>query len=126
MFLCRVPAFTWAQPLLETIDSPQENPALNNFPQFVLQLRAAFGDPDPLVTAQRQLYRLSQGNSSASEYASTFQRFASQTQWNISALKYHFIHGLSDELQDEISTRDMPEKFEDFVSKIIALDNNIR
>ena len=129
IFLCsylRGAAFTWAQPILETIDSPQENPILRNFNEFVHRLRAAFGDPDPIITAQRQLARLTQGNSPASEYASTFQRFASQTQWNTAALKYHFIHGLSEELQDEISTRDMPDDFEDFVSRIIALDNNIR
>ena len=58
-------AFTWAQPLLETLDTPLENSVMSSFSQFLNRLRAAFGDPDPVITSQRELSRLKQGSSSA-------------------------------------------------------------
>ena len=119
-------AFTWAQPLLETLNTPLEDASLNDFQLFSEKLRASFGDPDPISTAQRQLYKLSQGSQSASEYAAIFQRYSSSTRWNDEALKYHFTHGLNEDLQDELATRDMPQDFPAYVTKVIALDNQIR
>ena len=119
-------AFTWVQPILETIGSPSEHPCLNDFQEFIDRLRAAFGDPNPFATAERELYKLTQGSQSASEYAANFQRFATRVRWNEDALKYHFIHGLNDDLQDELATRDLPADFSKYVQKVIALDNQIR
>jgi hypothetical protein len=119
-------AFTWAQPMLETLNSSFEDSHLNNFQDFSEKLRAAFGDPDPIATAQRQLYKLTQGSQSAAEYAANFQRFSTLTKWNDDALKYHFTHGLNEDLQDELATRDLPSDFSSYVSKVIALDNQIR
>jgi hypothetical protein len=98
-------AFTWAQPMLETLNSPMEESHLNSFQEFSEKLRSAFGDPDPIATAQRELYKLKQGSQSASEYAASFQRFSSRTKWNDDALKYHFTHGLNEDLQDELVTQ---------------------
>jgi len=119
-------AFTWAQPMLETLNSPMEESHLNSFQEFSEKLRSAFGDPDPIATAQRELYKLKQGSQSASEYAASFQRFSSRTKWNDDALKYHFTHGLNEDLQDELVTRDLPLDFLGYVAKVIALDNQIR
>lgn len=122
----RGPAFTWAQPLLDTINSTFEHTSLNDCNSFFEKLRAAFGDPDPVSTAERELSHLKQGHSPASEYAATFQQLALRTKWNTDSLKYHFVKELAEEIQDEIATRDLPEDFGEYVTKIILLDNHLR
>jgi len=129
IYLCshlRGPAYSWAQSFIETLGTPNEHPCLSNFEEFVKSLRAAFGDPDPRATARRDLFRLHQGNSSAADYAAAFQRAAVRTKWNSEALKDIFDEGLNDELRRELSTRDLPDNFVDYVPKVIALDNQMR
>jgi len=129
LYLCshlRGSAYSWAQSYIETLRTPSEHPCLSNFDDFVKMLRAAFGDPDPRATARRDLFRLHQGNSSAADYAAAFQRAAVRTKWNSEALKDIFDEGLNDELRRELSTRDLPDNFVDYVPKVIALDNQMR
>ena len=129
LYLCshlRGPAYSWAQSFIETLRTANEHPCLSNFDDFVKMLRAAFGDPDPRATARRDLFRLHQGNSSAADYAAAFQRAAVRTKWNPEALKDIFDEGLNDELRRELSTRDLPDNFLDYVPKVIALDNQMR
>ena len=129
LYLCshlRGSAYSWAQSYIETLRTPNEHPCLSNFDEFVKMLRAAFGDPDPRATARRDLFRLHQGSSSAADYAAAFQRAAVRTKWNTEALKDIFDEGLNDELRRELSTRDLPDNFIDYVPKVIALDNQMR
>jgi len=119
-------AFSWVQPILETIGTNHEHPSLSSISEFFNHLRAAFGDPDPVATAEREISRLTQGSSSAADYAANFQRLSSRTKWNNEALKYHFIKGLNDEIQDLLATRDLPHDLGSFVSKVISLDNQMR
>jgi hypothetical protein len=119
-------AFTWAQPLLDTMNTDIEETCLSDFSLFVARFRSTFGDPNPVSTSERELARLYQGKFSASEYAATFQRHAARTKWNEEALKYQFIKGLNNDIKDELSTRDLPEDLPSYISKVILLDNQMR
>lgn len=119
-------AFTWAQSLLETMDTAKEEPCLSDFSLFVDRLRSTFGDPDPIATSKRELARLYQGKFSASEYAAAFQRYAPRTKWNEEALKYQFIKGINNDIKDELATRDLPEDLNSYISKVILSDNQMR
>lgn len=53
-----------------------------------------------------RLLKLTQGRSTAAEYALTFRTLAAQTDWTHGALKVIFRRGLSHELQAELACRD--------------------
>ena len=129
MYLCshlRGPAYSWAQSYIETLRTANEHPCLSDFDLFVKMLLAAFGDPDPRATARRELFRIRQGSSSAADYAAAFQRAAVRTKWNPEALRDMFDEGLNDDLRRELSTRDLPDTFAEYIPKVIALDNQMR
>ena len=122
----RGPAFSWAQPYVEEMGSASEPDFMKSFSSFVKELCNAFGEPDEVSTAEQALAKLKQGSDSAAEYAAMFRRLASRTGWNDAALKFAFRSGLTEHIKDELATRDMPEKFNDYIQMVIKLDNRIR
>ncbi|SAM05196.1 hypothetical protein [Absidia glauca] len=129
IFMCsymRGAAFSWVQPHLDNLDTPEEEAFLVNFPLFLQALRDAFGDPDQKKAAEFEISSLHQGEQPASTYAAKFQRLAPVTEWNDAALRFVFTKGLSDRLQDELATRDLPDRFTEYIHKVIELDNRIR
>jgi hypothetical protein len=120
------PAFSWAQPYIEIMGTEEESSLMKNYFLFIQELRNASGEPDMIATAEQQLSSLRQGNNPTAEYAVTFRRLAARTGWNDQPLLFQFRKGLSEQLKDELATRDMPIDFNEYIQRVILLDNRIR
>ena len=83
------PSQAWFAPLVET-----SSPLLEDFPAFLTELEARFGETDQRRTTLTKLYALEQGSRATSDYASEFRQLACDVNWDDQALVDHFRWGL--------------------------------
>ncbi|KAI2649346.1 Transposon Tf2-9 polyprotein [Labeo rohita] len=79
--------------------------------------RSVFGQE-----ASRLLSSLRQGKRSAADYAIEFRTLAATCEWNEPALAARFLEGLTEEVREEILSRDMPSSLDQMVELAIRLD----
>lgn len=96
------------------------------FTQFLQQFQDVFEHPAGGKGAGEQLLTLSQGHSTAADYALTFRTLAAQTNWVDDTLKLLYRKGLNLELQSELACRDEGCSLRDFIKLSIQVDNVIR
>lgn len=114
-------AFLWFQPYLAA-----ENPPtwLDDFNQFCKELRAMFGDPDEVATAERHLYNLRQ-RGSASSYVADFTRYTAIVSWNDEALCAQFYRGLKDTIKDELARTEKPKDLKTLKDIAVRIDTRL-
>ncbi len=71
------------------------------------------------MTKCKQLLTLRQRTQSAAEYAIQFRTLAAGSGWNDEALIVCFENGLSEELKDELATRDPMYSLERLIDQVI-------
>jgi hypothetical protein len=76
---------------------------LDDIDALIKFLEDAFGDPDRVATATRELGNLRQANREFSLYFADFQRLSAETEWNESAKKDALQNGLCEELKDALT-----------------------
>jgi hypothetical protein len=105
-----------------------ENNAVNldDIDALIKILEDAFGDPDQVATATRELRNLRQANREFSLYFADFQRLSAETEWNESAKKDALQNGLCEELKDALTLLVEEEEYSAFVKKLQRLDNKLR
>ncbi|GAA5878748.1 hypothetical protein JCM1840_006045 [Sporobolomyces johnsonii] len=119
------PAYNWISSYLVLTTEEKDKPEydwLRNFELFKNKLVSTFGDPDKEAADARRLTSLRQ-TGAASLYAAEFRRLALNLGWNTKPLKYHFIEGLKDHLQDELARLDPIDDFDALVDRVVLLDN---
>ncbi|RXN14926.1 Pol poly [Labeo rohita] len=79
--------------------------------------RSVFGQE-----ASRLLSSLRQGKRSAADYAIEFRTLATTCEWNEPALAARFLEGLTEEVREEILSRDVPSSLDQMVELAIHLD----
>jgi hypothetical protein len=99
---------------------------LADLPAFIQLLAAAFGDPDRVATAERNMKEIKQKNGEFSQYYAEFQVIAADLDWNPSALRNALRAGLSEEMKDLFLHTDMPDELPAFVAMCQTRDNQIR
>lgn len=119
-------AFTWALPYLDNLGTSHIEICMLSFPLFLVEFQKSFGEVNERLNNETKLLRLRQGRSPASEYAITFRRLSAGSGFNDAALLCMFREGLSEDLKDELATRDLPDNLSSYVMKVIELDNRIR
>lgn len=119
-------AFTWAMPYLESLGTDDMDACMFSFSAFTAEFRSSFGEVNEQLHTETKLLRLRQGRDSAAEYGAMFRRLSSSTGYNDAALMGMFREGLSEDLKDEIATRELPEDLPSYMTKVIELDNRIR
>lgn len=114
-------AFLWFQPYLAA-----ENPPawLDDFNAFCKELRAMFGDPDEVATAERHLYNLRQ-RGSASSYVADFTRYAAIVSWKDEALCAQFYRGLKDTIKDELARTEKPKDLKTLKDIAVRIDTRL-
>jgi len=85
----------------------------------------AFGDPDRVSTAERNLQSLRQKNGDFSDYLADFQRYAAEVSWNDAAKRTSLYEGLSAELKDSLVTLDTPDELEQYIILLNRVHNKI-
>jgi len=76
---------------------------------LITVLKNAFGDPDRVCSAERNLHSLRQKNRNFSDYLADFRRYAAEVSWNDPAKRSSLYEGLSAELKDALLTLDTPD-----------------
>ena len=92
-------AEAWFAPLVETT-----SPLLEDFPTFLTEFEATFGEMDRRRAALTKIYSLQQGNRAASTYASEFHQLGCDVGWGNQALCDQFHRGLRGEVKKIITS----------------------
>ena len=99
---------------------------LGDLTAFIQLQEAAFGDPDRVATAKRNMKEIKHKNREFSQYYAEFQVIAADLDWNPSALWNALRSGLSEEMKDSFMHTDMPDELPAFVAMCQKRDNQIR
>ena len=75
--------------------------------------------------ATREILRLWQGSISISDYAIEFQTMVTDSGWEGHALVDLFLHGLSEQIKDELLTRELPEDLDQIIVLAIRIDSRL-
>lgn len=119
-------AFHWFNAHYDLPDGEQPS-WLYDYRQFCDKLKQAFGDPNRRQTAERKIRSLRQGQSSVSDYYSTFLQYAPQTGWDENALRSQFEAGLNMDIREAIALKDKTITHLDaLVNASIRIDDNRR
>jgi len=89
-------------------------------------LENAFGDPDRVRTAERNLQGLRQKNRNFSDYLVDFQQYAPEISWNDAAKRTSLYEGLSAEVKDALVTLDTADELDQYIILLKRVDNKIR
>jgi len=89
-------------------------------------LENAYGDPDRVRTAERNLRSLRQKNRNFADYLADFQRYSAEVTWNDAAKRDALYEGLSAELKDALVTLDTPDELDQYIILLKRVDNRIR
>jgi hypothetical protein len=89
-------------------------------------LTIAFGDPDEVGTAEREMKSLRQKGTDFATYFAEFQRLMTILRWDPRAKRAALRDGLSTELKDALVFMEEKEEFGAFAAQLQSMDNRIR
>lgn len=93
---------------------------------FLGEFKRTFAHPVAKGSAEERLLGLQQRNQSVAEFIIDFRTAAAEAKWPDRALQSIFGCALSEELKDQLSSRDEPRSSEDLVSLSLRIDNRLR
>jgi hypothetical protein len=99
---------------------------LSDLSALIQLLAAAFGDPNRIATAERNMREIKQRNREFSQYYAEFQVIAAELDWNLSALWNTLRSEFLEKMKDSFIHTDMPEDLPAFVTLCQKRDNQIR
>jgi len=117
----------WLQVALEQEDQGVHHAWLYSWSSFVKEMHTYFGIPDVVAEAAHSLDHLRMNpDDRITTYNVAFLRYSAQLQWMESALCHRYYSGLSDRIQDIISTREggKPSTFQTLYSTAVSIDNH--
>uniref|UniRef100_A0A3Q3AJP0 Ty3 transposon capsid-like protein domain-containing protein n=1 Tax=Kryptolebias marmoratus TaxID=37003 RepID=A0A3Q3AJP0_KRYMA len=114
-------ALRWAQAFLNS--HPIETLLSQRFIQEFLQV---FDHPFQHEEAAKRLLNLRQGRRSVADFSVNFRITAVEAGWEELALKGVFINSLSENIKDELASRDEPGSLDGLISLAIRIDNRLR
>ncbi len=93
---------------------------------FTDTLQQVFDHPVSGREAARRLLDLCQGHQAVADYAIDFRTLASESRWDSEALVSTFYRGLSEDVKDELASRDWGSSLEELITLAIRIDNRVR
>ena len=114
-------ALQWANALWE-----RQSEVCFNFKLFSEEMKRIFDHPAQGRDVATRLLNLRQGRGSVAEYTLEFRVLAAETAWPEDTLLPTFIHGLSEELKDELAAREVAGGLEAMISLALSLDARLR
>jgi hypothetical protein len=94
--------------------------------KLIQLLENAFGNPDKEPTPEQGLSKLYQRNLELSQYYADLECIIADLDYNEVATRAALRQGISEELKDAITLRDLPPTLLEFVQKCQKLDTQIR
>jgi len=92
-----------------------------DFDEFEEKLKSLYGIADEEVHADQGIRKLRQ-NYSVATYASEFQGFAADLEWNDAALRSQFYFGLKDTIKDELMRSEKQDNLNSLIETAKAID----
>ncbi|KAJ8369826.1 hypothetical protein SKAU_G00098540 [Synaphobranchus kaupii] len=114
-------ALEWATSIWDS-----QAPFCSNFAAFTAEMRRVFEHPTCGRDATQRLLQVRQGNRSVAEMAIQFRTLAAESGWNDTSLQGAFRQALSEELKDQLATREESNSLNSLISLAIAIDNRLR
>ena len=100
-------------------------PLVEDFPAFLAELEATFGETDQQRIALNKIYALEQGLHAASVYASEFRQLACDVNWDDQALVDHFRRGLRINVKNLLLNFPKPTSLSQAISQAVHCDNRL-
>ncbi len=94
----------------------------SSYSNFSQELRKVFDRSALGNEAARALSLLRQGTRTVSDYAIEFRTLAASSGWNSRALWDHFLHGLAEQIKDEIYSQELPPSLDGLVELATRVD----
>ena len=110
----------WFAPLVET-----SSPLLQNFPTFLAEFEATFGDTGRRRSSITKLYSLHQYMRPVSVYASEFRQLACDVQWDGQALCDHFHRGLRSEIKNLLLNFPESTSSSQAIAQVVSCGNRL-
>lgn len=99
-----------------------DQPFCKDYRAFAEEMRKVFDRSKHGREAAREMLHIRQGRRSVSDYAIQFRTLATSSGWNADALYDTFLNGLSEDIKDELVTRELPADFDALVGLAIRID----
>lgn len=97
-----------------------------SYDEFIKEVKCVFDHPDYQFDASSRLMTVMQGQRSVSDYSIEFWTLAAEVDWTDQALRAAYKRGLSEQLKDELMSRDEPNDLNSLVSLANRIDNRLR
>ncbi|KAJ8333610.1 hypothetical protein SKAU_G00416180 [Synaphobranchus kaupii] len=114
-------ALEWATSIWDS-----QTPLCNDFALFTAEMRRVFDHPVCGRDATQRLLLMRQGNRCVAEMAIQFRTLAAESGWNDTSLQGAFRQALSEELKDQLATREESSSLNSLIDLAIAIDNRLR
>jgi len=117
----------WLQVALEQEDQGVHHEWLYSWPSFVKEMHTCFGIPDVVAEVAHSLDHLHMNpDNRIAIYNVAFLWYSAELQWTENALCHRYYSGLSDHIQDIISTHEggKPSTFQTLYSTAISINNH--
>lgn len=103
-------ALEYFEPALLHMEEGDEPDWLDDYTEFIRELRANFGPYDEVGDAEAKLSKLRMDeNKRVTDYITEFNRLATKLEWGDSALRFAFYNGLAPRLKDDITHYGKPD-----------------
>lgn len=99
-----------------------KHPCCVTFKSFRTEMIKLFDRSVQGDLAAAELTRLTQGNSSVTDFAIKFRTLAVSSEWNDSAQRAQFLRGLNEHIQDEIASHDLPGSLEGTIDLALRVE----
>lgn len=97
-----------------------------SYDHFMSEMKKVFDHPVCIGDAAKRLLNLRQSQRSVADYSVEFRILAAEAGWNDEALRGVFLHGLCEQLKDELAVRDETNSLDALINLSIRLDNRMR
>ena len=74
----------------------------------------------------KAIFDLRQGRTRVTDYAIEFRTLAADSGWNTSSLFDAFLHGLSDQIKDQLAPLELPSDIDSLIALCVKIDNRLR
>jgi hypothetical protein len=117
--------YSWFQPLISADARGQPPPEFSSFETFTDALTTIYGDPNLVITSERELRALRQ-TTSVAQYIAEFQRLRQYVKHNEAALIDQFYHGLRDNVKDKLVNGPRSETLAEMMKAAATYDARIQ
>jgi len=117
--------YSWFQPLISADARGQSPSEFRSFEAFADALTTIYGDPNLVITSERELRALRQ-TTSVAQYIAEFQRLRQYVKHNEPSLIDQFHHGLRDNVKDKLVNGPRSETLAEMMKAAATYDARIQ